>query len=232
MPLGKSPAQPGDPSYPRWLVHALYALAFGLPLLVLSFTVAQPWWSPGDLLRDPLDVARARVIANGDPNTCCRAEVGAVSLLGNLLTSGASAAMAFAALVRRLSTGRVDGGTTLLALGGLLCAIMVLDDTYRIHEETSQKAFVLVYITLLGAVGFLSFQWLGPFERRFLYVLLAFFIVSIIIDRPLKDHFGEYRVVLEDGAKLIGLCSLVSFAIVAGLRLAVPGLSGAQPGSR
>lgn len=232
MPLGRSPAQPGDPNCPRWLVHALYALAFGLPLLVLSFTVAQPWWSPGDLLRDPLDVARARVIANGDPNTCCGAEVGAVSLLGNLVTSGAGAAMAFAALLRRLSTGSGDGGTTLLALGGLLCAIMVLDDVYRIHEETSQKAFVLVYMILLGTIGFLSFKWLGPFERRFLYVVLAFFVVSIIIDRPLRNHFGEYRVVLEDGAKLIGLCSLASFAIIAGLRLAVPGLSGVRPGSR
>lgn len=208
-----------EPLYrPRWLLYGLAALSLGVPFVIILGTIAQPWWEPGDLLRDPLDIAAKRMRQTGSAVNCCGSEVGAVSLLGNLITIGAAAVMGFAGIQRALTVGKRDGGLILLALGALLATTMALDDLFRLHEA-HQRKFVFFYMTVLGAIGCLSIRWLSRFENRFLVATAGFFVVSIVVDTVFKHDFGEYRVVIEDGAKLFGFCCLASFALTAGLKL-------------
>ena len=203
---------------PRWFFYGLAVLSFGLPLVVMVVTVVQPWWDPGDLLRDPLNVAQQRMTRTGSVEGCCGSEVGAVSLLGNLITTGAAAIMGFAGIQRALEVGKWDGGAVLLLLGAFLAGVMALDDLFRFHE-THQRKFIVFYMTVLGAVACLSVLWLSWFENGFLLATAGFFVASIVVDTVFEHNFGEYRVVIEDAAKLFGLCCLACYALTAGLRL-------------
>ncbi|WP_157770108.1 hypothetical protein [Ruegeria marisrubri] len=214
---------------PRWFFYGLAVLAFGLPLVVTVVTVAQPWWEPGDLLRDPLNVAQHRITRTGSAEGCCGSEVGAVSLLGNLITTGAAAMMGFAGIQRALKVGKWDGGVILLLLGACLATVLALDDLFRLHES-HQRKFIVFYMTVLGAVACLSVLWLSWFENGFLLATAGFFAASIVVDTIFEHNFGEYRIVIEDAAKLFGFCCLACFALTAGLRLSGSGSTG-DPGS-
>lgn len=216
--LPESGTRPGRTVHPRWLIRWLWALSLGLPLLVMLFTAAQPWWEPGDLVRDPMNVVAARMERSGSAAGCCSSEAGAVSLLGNLITFGAASVFCFAAVLRLAATGKRDGGSVLLLLCAALAAIMALDDLFRMHEA-HQRKFVIFYMTLLGFILFLSWVWLTWFENRLLLLAAMFFAVSILIDTVYKYNFGAFRVVIEDGAKLFGLCCLAGYAVAAGLQL-------------
>ncbi len=202
---------------PRWLILCLGVIAFGFPLVVMIGTVAQPWWEPGDLLRDPLNVAFQRMDRTGSIAGCCGSEAGAVSLLGNLVTMAAAAIFGFAAIQRVLNIGKLDGGVLLCLLGFCFATVVTLDDLYRLHEE-HQRKFVVFYATFLGAIVCLSFYWQSWFENSFLVATALFFVGSIAIDTVLEHHFGAHRVVIEDGMKLFGFCCLLVYALVSGLR--------------
>ncbi len=217
--------EPSRNEHPRWLIACLATIAFGLPLVVMIATVAQPWWEPGDLLRDPLNIVTRRINRTGSIADCCGSEVGAVSLLGNLITMAAAAIFGFAAIQRALTVGKLDGGVLLCLLGFCFATVITLDDLFRLHE-THQRKFVAFYATSLGAIACLSWYWQKWFENSFLTATALFFVGSIVIDTVFEHHFGEYRVVIEDGLKLFGFCCLLAYSLTSGLRLALRAPNG------
>lgn len=197
-----------------------------LPPFVLMLAVAlQPWVAPGDLLRDPLAVAEMS-------ETCCKVYFGAVSSLGVLVWSaGAAVCMFTAALIYRLRGVTAD--TIFMLSAGLLTAVMVIDDLYLVHENVLPALGVPQPITyaaygLCGLI-YVLLSWRRIMSAR--YVLLAAAIgllaTSVTIDWFFhSDH--ALRILLEDGAKLVGIFAWTAFHAAAAWALIVQNLLSPQ----
>jgi hypothetical protein len=181
------------------------------------------------LARDPLSLAGERPY------------LGALSQFGILAWAAGAAACLVAYLVLRGSGERSEDRQTrrFFLAGGVLTAILALDDLFQIHENAAQlpglsEPLVLLAYPLLIA-GFLAAFWRSPVLRlvRPLFAASLFFLAaSIGLDRLPEDALVGFAF-WEDGAKLLGIAGwAASFtcAAVAYLRPAEP--ASARPEHR
>ncbi len=143
---------------------------------------------------------------------------GAFSNLGIVVWSVPAVVTAFAAFLTR------DRQRLMLAAASLLTWALLLDDLFLLHENVYPKLriegellMVLYGIAVLGVL-WLAFPHVGIPGLLALGIALAAFGVSGVIDE--WEPAWRYRIVVEDGAKFIGIClwatiwSVVSLAAV------------------
>lgn len=204
-----------DLSLQRFDVHGVWLTitVLALPALFIAAVALQPWVDPADLLRDPLAVAELKGAA------CCKVYYGAVSNLGVLLWMGGAAVCLFAAAVV-LANGSRPRTAVFLAAAGLLTGFLTVDDLFLVHENVL-PAFGVPELVTYGAYGALGLVYLAVSWRQIIghnVLLLAAAVVllgtSVVIDWFFhSDH--PLRIVLEDGAKLTGICAWVGFHVTA-----------------
>lgn len=153
---------------------------------------------------------------------------GALSNLGAVLwAAAASIALFTAMLLPRTSGGAVR---SYLLNAGVLTAWLMLDDLYMLHERVLPdflgipQPLVFGAYVLLVALLIVRFRRviIGATDYRLLALALAFFALSIASDQgPGEWHQLRWLILVEDGAKLLGIVSwLAYFASIASRALA------------
>lgn len=139
--------------------------------------------------------------------------VGLISNLGVLVWASAAAISLFSAMLERRRGRHPDVGR-LLFFGGILCAILALDDLFLMHEVVFPLYLGIPEIGVYAGYFILVSTFFAVFSKTILrtrYTLLGiamwFFAVSLAVDFG-SDIAGvnlaaEYS--LEDWAKLFGI---------------------------
>lgn len=190
--------------------YFLIALAYAAPLAVLACTVhlsALRNVPLHQLLRDPLAVARLPYY------------VGAISNLGVVCWSASLGVALFLACLRNVAPA---ARRFFMCFGALTC-LLVMDDLYQLHEEVIPK-YGGHDQALLGAYGLLAALLLLG-NRRFilshpyghLVAALAFFATSVAFDAFNPGVPYALGVLIEDGAKLLGIVAWAVFTVVVGV---------------
>jgi hypothetical protein len=185
----------------------VYAAAVVPVALVFVAVTTQPWMPPTDLVRDSQAVA----VLRGSAHTV----YGLVSNLGILaMAMAAGAAIVAAAAAPR----RDDQLRRVLAWGGGLTLAVALDDLLLLHEGATFAAWMPKVIVMAYAVAFAGYLWRFRIEiMRHLDVgLLAIAMLALgtsaIVD-VLAEPATVASVLVEDGAKLLGLAAWATFLI-------------------
>ena len=221
MPTSPTPA-PGSTAGPvasvRRLVRATaraadrtpplaYAAAVAPVAVIMVAVVTQPWMPPTDLVRDSQAVA----VLRGSAHTAH----GLVSNLGILATAvGAGAAFigAAAASARRHRLRRA------LAWGGVASLVVALDDLLLLHEGATFASWMPKAIAAAYAVGFAAYLWrfrtpiLRHLDVGLLILALLGLGTSATVD-VLAEPATVASVLVEDGAKLLGLAAWSVFLV-------------------
>lgn len=199
------------PSWP-WL-----AAAFGSAFLVLALIVAVKLLGKAsfeEMTRDMSAVGGLHPLA------------GILSQLGLMVWAGA-ATICFLTAIFLYRAGETGAG--FFFSGGLLTTWLLLDDAFMFHEALAQWYLgideKLVYIGLI----LVTLTWLCAYRRLllavgpfFLLAALAMFAGSVVIDlmpenKPPLLHLGDWRSILEDGAKWTGIILWLTFQLEASL---------------
>lgn len=197
-----------------------------VPALFVTALFLQPYVEPRWLFLDTI----TSIELSGK---CCHVYFGMVSNLGIMLWTGTAAICLFAALVL---IGRQDADSrdrALFALvAGLFTGWLALDDAFLVHEKVF-PAFGLPQGAVLLAYAGLGFLF-AVFARRVVFqVDLVLFALAIgfLAGSVMIDHFhaglSNQAIILEDGAKFIGICCWATFHAAAMARfLGDPGPTG------
>lgn len=142
---------------------------------------------------------------------------GAMSNVGNVAWVAGAAACLLAWLVER-SLGRP---ATPLLHAGLLLAVIGADDLFLLHEGLYRKVIgerwiFALYLVLFAAYAVAYRELLRRYSGLAVLSLgIGFLIVSALFDEYSRDQY-----LLEDGAKLMGIGTIVSlFVVIAYTRL-------------
>ncbi len=198
----------------RWLGSGTILFTIvGLGLVFITAIALQPWVPAGDLLRDPLAVAEMS-------ETCCKLYFGFVSTLGSLMWFMAAAVCFFVGCLL-YTIGEDSRRATFMVAAALFTAWLGADDLFMIHDHVLPEFGVPELLTY-GVYGGLAFLHLLFFWREILQSRVTVFLVagtmlamSVGIDAFIhNDH--ALRIVMEDGAKLIGIALWGAFHIAAG----------------
>ena len=192
------------------------------PVVLMAFIAYQPWIDPGDLLRDPLAVAEMK-------QECCKVYYGAVSNLGVMTWIGSAVVCLFAASVLATAGGRPADVSFLMA-AGLFTGFLAMDDLFLVHENVLPAFGVSEPVTyaayaLLG-LAYLIASWRPISDSHYILFAVAcgFLATSVMVDWQVhSDH--RLRIVLEDGAKLIGISAWATFHLAAAWSLLRNGLA-------
>ncbi|MDQ3930686.1 MAG: hypothetical protein M3328_16265 [Chloroflexota bacterium] len=148
--------------------------------------------------------------------------IGLVSDLGVLLWCACAAVCFFAyMLLRKMGTGK-EWPSFFLA-SGLVTTVLLIDDLFMLHENVSQINWHFSEKMVFALYGGMFLLFLGRFWKTiastdFLIFLLACCLLgtSVMFDQlnePYGDNVPAIRLLLEDGAKLLGILTwLVYFA--------------------
>ncbi len=173
---------------------------YGAGLIVLAGLIgfaAVHRVTPRELARDPLSLVEAPPY------------LGALSQFGVLGWTAGAAACLVAWFV--LSHHRDADTRNFFAWGGILTAVLALDDLFQVHENASQLPSVSEPLVLaaypLGILGFLvKFRRSEPMRRARmpLAASILFLAGSMALDRIPEDVLWGHPF-WEDGAKLLGI---------------------------
>ena len=213
---------------------AVYLAVVVPVLVVIAATALQPWLPPSDLLRD------SQVVAAGHGGES--PAYGLISNVGILVVALSSGAAATGWLILQ------DGPVTerrLLAWTAVLSLVLVLDDLLLLHEAA---AFMPWAGALVGvAYGFAFLRFMVQFRDMILrdldvgLLLLAVGSLGVSMLTDVLVAPTQSSVLVEDGAKLLGLVAWSAFVLRTALfalghrRSAGPGASSgasASPGAR
>ncbi|GAA1058463.1 hypothetical protein GCM10017608_26220 [Agromyces luteolus] len=226
VPDSTTPHHVGDAlrRTPPW-IHVAMAVVVAVTVAVV---LTQPWFAPTDLVRDSQAVAAK----HGDASPA----YGLVSNLGIVvLVLAAGTLVAALALVPRGAASR-----RLLAWGLALSLVFALDDLLLLHETAAFGPGSGTVLAAAYAVGFLAFalRFLDAVVERFDPALLAIVFVglgaSAMVD-VLVDPATRLSVIVEDGAKLLGVLAWSAFVMRAAIlalsadRAAADGAAGHRP---
>lgn len=163
----------------------------------------------GQLLREPTTAAGLHPLT------------GAVSNLGILLWAAPAAISLFAGAIARSNNGG-DAAGFLLASGGL-SAFLCCDDFFQIHEDLMDRYFGIDEKVVYGALGIAVLTYLVRYRRLILsthcsMLILAILLLgtSVAIDAVLEQwmhSLGHGRILIEDGAKLLGIAAWCSYYV-------------------
>jgi hypothetical protein len=188
----RSPASAGGRHLLRFVAATWTAVGAVLIAVAVASVVLDR--STGDFTRDAVNVLETSVY------------VGAVSTLGAIVWAIAATACLLAAVLVRDETRRV------FVWGGILTAMLLVDDAFLLHEAYAQETgnsekHVLVLHPIAMAVYVVRFRWF--LRRHGLLVLplaLTWFGLSAVLDISEPGPF-----LLEDGAKLFGIVTWALF---------------------
>lgn len=138
---------------------------------------------------------------------------GVASHFGVLVLTASGAISVFSwAILRPQSYRRVS---RFLLCSGLLSILLALDDLFMLHEKIYPQFFgvgeKITFLTygLLVIGGTVKFRkTILETEYSILLVSLIFFGASLIVDGfqdNIEDVLGQWRILLEDGFKLLGI---------------------------
>ncbi|WP_448811830.1 hypothetical protein [Agromyces bauzanensis] len=204
-------------------------LAVVLPVVIALVAAAvQPWLPASDLLRDSQAVAAA----HGDEHTA----YGLLSNVGILVMALAAGAALVGWLVLRVTPVATAAATPtpnpfrqLLAWSAVMSLVFVLDDLLLLHETA---AFLPGIGVLFGAAYALLFlRYVVRFrttirdelDAGLLVLAVAALAASVLVDVVMEPT--EWSVLIEDGAKLLGIVAWSAFV----LRAALTALRPARP---
>ncbi|MCR9241100.1 MAG: hypothetical protein NXH87_06950 [Rhodobiaceae bacterium] len=216
---------------PAWAL-VVYSVTLVPALILLAAAWYQPFVPIGELLRDSLLVAEVS-------QDCCHIYYGAISNIGVLLWAAGTAILFFAALVVALIGGQEHSHYVVqFGLGGFLTMLLCIDDFFLVHDIVLPK---LGYSETLAYVVYASFAalyvWYARAEilgARWLMFLLSVgcLALSVKID-VFMNYDNDFRLLIEDGAKLIGIAAWLSFhAEAAACTIQRLGDVGPTPGDR
>jgi hypothetical protein len=197
------------PSIPRMLSRtpAWAYLAVVLPVVVLmAGVVLQPWFAPTDLMRDSQVIAARHDAASP--------AYGLISNLGIVVLALASGGAATTGLILRHA--RAPWARLLVWIAGLSLAL-VLDDLLLLHEAATFAPGAGALIA--GAYGLAFLRFATTFRdviARDLDVGLLLLSVGALAVSAATDVVvtaTQSSVLVEDGAKLLGLVAWSAFAI-------------------
>ncbi len=194
---------------PQWLVFAIVLV----PALFMAAVGAQPWIDPADLLRDPIAVAELK------GTQCCKIYYGAVSNLGVMIWTSGAAVCLFAAAVL---AARPDGMRRAVFpfLAGVLTGVLALDDLFMLHDHAlphfgvPQPAVYATYAAM--GLAYLLVCWRTILQSHYGLFVVAAGLLAASAGIDWLIHNDElWRLMVEDGAKWVGLCAWVGFHVVA-----------------
>lgn len=148
--------------------------------------------------------------------------VGVVSGLGVLLWCSCAAVCLFSWTVLK-KTGATSHWPAFFFAAGIVTTVLLIDDFFMLHENASQIYWRFGEEMVFALYGFMFVVFIARFWRtiastEFLVFLLAcgFMGLSLVFDKlngPYGDNVPAIRLLLEDGAKLLGIVAwLVYFA--------------------
>jgi len=192
----------------------IYTVALVPALAVFGLLSMQPWVPMASLIRDPVAIFDGHFYH------------GLVSNIGVLLWCATAAISVFRG-AENWHAGFRRSGAFLLS-GGILTAMLLLDDFFLAHEQIVPRftrlpekialAFYPVAITV-----YIAAYWREIVRADAILFLLslALFAVSSLIDVGFDYHFYEApaglevsaSVILEEGAKFIGIAAWAAFHI-------------------
>jgi len=191
------------------LVANLVCLVFTFGLVALGVMTLDTY--AGFFTKDVASIAEIIPIA------------GALSQFGIMLWCIAFSVAGFSAV---LSPGKEE--KKFLVYLAILSLILMLDDTFQVHERIFPKLFGLNELFIFTLEGALLVFIVSRFSdivigSRFILLLFAviWFALSLSVDMFLSEHtFPRWHHLLEDGPKFLGImnwcfyCALISFDLV------------------
>ena len=202
---------PGSEQPPSGRTPRPVYVAVAAPVLIATVAAAtQPWLPPSHLLRDAQVVAAA----HGDTSIA----YGLISNLGIVATVlAAGAALVAWMAVRR----RDDVLGMLLAWAFPLSLAFALDDLLLLHETAAVSPWTGHLVAAAYGAAFLAFvgRFLQTIRERLdsglILLAVAGFGVSALVD--LLATPSQMSVLVEDGAKLLGIIAWSAFVVRAAL---------------
>lgn len=191
----------------------MLALVYAPALLVLGAVLAVSLTS---------DVPVAYFLRDSAGTLQVPAYIGVVSNLGVLLWCACAAVCFFGSVVLRKAAVRKEWAAFFMA-AGLVTTVLLVDDLFMLHENVSQLYWRFGEKTVFALFGGMFLLFLVKFWRtiastEFLVFVIAcgFLGMSVAFDQlnePFGDNVPAIRLLLEDGAKLLGILTwLVYFA--------------------
>ena len=187
--------------------NAVYA-AVVVPVVLTMVAVAlQPWLLPSDLLRDSQTVAAARGNAHS--------AFGLVSNLGILAMTLSSGAALLGFAILRGTPGRMRA---LLGCGAMLSLAFVLDDLLLLHETLTFATWARVLFATAYAGAFACFlvRFRATIRQHLdvgLLILAGAALGSSLLVDMVVEPATQLSVLVEDGAKLLGLVAWSAFLL-------------------
>lgn len=137
---------------------------------------------------------------------------GIVSNLGALVWCATATLCLFCAILL-LSKDRASQSGAFLLLAGLTTGLLMIDDFFLLHEklETFGLSEHLVALLYGGMVVVLIVRYRAQLQQgNFLIFLSALALLGLsagvdVIEDPVEQWIGEWRVLFEDGFKFLGL---------------------------
>ncbi|MCE8000266.1 MAG: hypothetical protein HEP70_15515 [Rhodobiaceae bacterium] len=194
---------------PIWAA-AIYAVTLVPVLVLLTAAWFQPFVPLGELMRDSLLVAEVS-------QDCCHIYYGAISNVGVLLWASAAAVLIFSALVVALIGGQENRHHIIqFFLAGGLTMLLCIDDFFLVHDIVlpklgfSETLAYAVYATIAAIYVWYARREILAARWLMFLISVACLALSVKIDVFLNLD-NDFRLLIEDGAKLMGIAAWLSF---------------------
>jgi hypothetical protein len=150
---------------------------------------------------------------------------GFLSSLGILLLGAATALWYFGATTAPAAGPRAtpEAARRMMLMGAAVSAYMTLDDLFQVHEIIAPRYLGVPDEAVLGLLAaallvFLRMAWRMPDRTGLFWLLaaLAWLGASVVVDAASRWlwRLGEWQYFVEDGAKWLGLCCWLNYAVV------------------
>jgi len=203
---------------PRWgLRSPALAIVYGLTLGALALVALLSVYSGVPVafsLRDPTATLGAHPLT------------GVLSNVGVLVWCAAAGICFFTRAILPRAPGN-DEMRSFLRWSGLLTTVLLLDDLFLFHESLAPDYLGLRQRLVFLSYGIATAWYLARFRRivlgREVLVLLAalvFFTGSVFVDALQERWPSPWRILFEDGFKLLGIVSWSAYLIRTGARAA------------
>ncbi|MDQ5825595.1 MAG: hypothetical protein M3441_15490 [Chloroflexota bacterium] len=167
--------------------------------------------------------------------------VGLVSNLGALLwCAGAAVCFFGSVLLRKVGAGEeAREWSSFFLAAGLVTTVLLIDDLFMLHENVSEVYWRFGEKTIFALYGGMFLLFLARFWKKlattdFLVFLLACGLLgmSVLFDQwnePFGDNVPAMRLLLEDGAKLLGILTWLLYFARTCLAQLLPALTANRP---
>ena len=164
--------------------------------------------------------------------------IGLVSNLGALLWCACTAVCFFGSMLLR-KTGADKEWSSFFLAAGLVTTVLLIDDLFMLHENVSQIYWRFGEKTVFALYGGMFLLFLVRFGKKiastdFLVFVLACGLLgmSVLFDQmnePFGDNVPAMSLLLEDGAKLLGILTWLLYFTRTGLAQLLPALTSHRP---